>query len=139
MNTLNVKKNDSVLIIAGNDKGKTGKVLATSPKTGRVIVEGINVQIKHKKARSAQEAGGRIEKAGAIDVSNVMVICPTCGKATRIAYGKDDAGKSVRICKKCGVALNKKEAKEVKKETKKTTKTTKTTKTSKKKDAKVEE
>lgn len=115
---MKVKKNDNVLVLTGKDAGKTGKVLVALPKTNKVVVDGVNLQKKHKKARSAQDVSAIETQNGAIDVSNVMVICPKCGKATRVAH-KVEGDKKVRICKKCGEILDvSKEAKEVKKTTK---------------------
>ena len=118
---MKVKKNDTVLVITGKDAGKTAKVLVALPKDNKVVVDGINVQKKHRKARSAQEVSSIQNQSGAIDASNVMVICPVCNKATRVSY-KIEGENKARICKKCGAVLDAgKEAKEVKKETKKTT------------------
>ncbi len=101
-----VKKDDTGLILSGDDKGKQGKVLAVSPKEGKVIVEGINMIKKHVKPRQAGEQGGIIEAEGAMYACKVQVICPACKKPTRIAHKKvtNEAGKSrsVRICKECG-------------------------------------
>ena len=119
---MKVKKNDTVLVITGKDAGKTAKVLSALPKANRVIVEGVNIQKKHKKARSAQDVSAIQSQAGPIDASNVMVVCPTCNKATRVAY-LIEGDKKVRTCKKCGAVLDvTKEAKEVKKTTKRKTK-----------------
>ncbi len=119
---MKVKKNDTVLVLTGKDAGKTAKVLVALPKENKVVVDGVNVQKKHKKARSAQEVSSITNQSGAIDASNVMVVCPVCNKATRVSY-KEEAGKKARICKKCGAVLDAgKEAKEVKKATKKKTK-----------------
>ena len=115
---MKVKKNDTVLVLTGKDNGKTGKVLRALPGDNRVVVDGVNVQKKHKKARSAQETSGIVEQAGAIDASNVLVICPVCNKATRVAHAEVD-GKKVRICKKCGKSLDAKA--EAKKPAKKAT------------------
>lgn len=116
---MKVKKNDTVLVITGKDSGKTAKVLAALPKSNKVVVDGVNVQKKHKKARNANEVSSIQEQAGAIDASNVMVVCPECNKATRVAY-KIEGDKKVRVCKKCGAVLDAgKEAKEVKKVAKK--------------------
>ena len=110
---MKVKKNDTVLVVSGKDAGKTAKVLVALPKDNKVIVEGINIQKKHKKARSAQEVSEIVDRAGAIDASNVLVVCPACNKATRVAY-KVEGDKKVRICKKCGAVLDaSKEAKAV--------------------------
>lgn len=116
---MKVKKNDTVLVLSGKDAGKTAKVLVAIPKANRVVVDGVNVQKKHKKARSAQEVSSIQNQSGAIDASNVMVVCPECNKATRVAY-KVEGDKKVRVCKKCGAILDTtKEAKEVKKSAKK--------------------
>ena len=119
---MKVKKNDTVLVITGKDAGKTAKVVAAMPKANKVIVDGVNIQKKHKKARSAQDVSSIQNQAGPIDASNVMVVCPTCNKATRVAY-TIEGDKKARICKKCGAVLDaSKEAKEVKKATKRKTK-----------------
>ena len=119
---MKVKKNDTVLVLTGKDAGKTAKVLVALPKDNKVVVDGINVQKKHKKARSAQEVSSIVNQSGAIDASNVLVVCPVCNKATRVAY-KVEGDKKVRVCKKCGAVLDAgKEAKEVKKATKRKTK-----------------
>ena len=102
---MNVKVNDNVLVIAGKDKGVQGKVLATSPKNNTVTVEGVRIQKKHQKARKANETSKIVEVPGAIDASNVMVVCPTCGKATRVKHSFVD-GKKVRVCV-CGATLDK--------------------------------
>ena len=130
---MKVKKNDNVLVITGKDAGKTGKVLVALPKDNKVVVAGVNLLKKHKKARSAQDVSKIETQNGAIDVSNVMVVCPKCDKATRVSY-KVEGDKKVRVCKKCGAILDGgKEVKEVKKatSTKKKTSTKKTAKTEK--------
>ena len=102
---MNVKVNDNVLVIAGKDKGVQGKVLATSPKNNTVTVEGVRIQKKHQKARRANETSKIVDVPGAIDVSNVMVVCPTCGKPVRVKHAVVD-GKKVRVCG-CGAVLDK--------------------------------
>lgn len=134
---MNIKKGDTVVVIAGKDNGKKGKVLEVSPKTNRVVVEDVNVLSKHKKPRSAQDKGGIVKSAHPIDASNVMVVCSACGKATRIAH-KDVDGKNARVCKKCGASLDKAYAKAVKKDAKETAKTEKKKAAPKAKDAKSE-
>ncbi|MBQ9413588.1 MAG: 50S ribosomal protein L24 [Clostridia bacterium] len=108
-NKLHVKKDDTVLIISGDDKGKKGKVLEVSPKEGKVIVEGRNMVKKHVKARKMGDPSGIIEAPAAMYVSKVQVICPNCKKPTRIGHNRqaDDNGKmrSVRVCKRCGEVL----------------------------------
>ena len=117
-NTLHVKKGDTVKIIAGNEKPrkvkgerivKTGKVSSVNVENSTVVVENINLGIKHKKPKNAQSAGGRITMAMPIHSSNVMVICPSCKEATRINYKiSEEEGKKlkVRVCKKCGAVLD---------------------------------
>lgn len=116
---MEIKKGDNVLVIAGKDKGKKGKVLETSPKTDKLVVEGVNIVTKHKKPKSAQDKGGIVKQTSPVERSNVMVVCSVCGKATRIAH-KELNGKKVRICKKCGASLDKEFVKAVKKDNKKT-------------------
>lgn len=115
---MKIKKGDNVVVIAGKDKGKKGKVLETSPKTSKLIVENVNVVTKHKKPKSAEDKGGIVKQTNPIQRSNVMIVCQECGKATRVAK-KELNGKKVRICKKCGASLDKKFVKAVKKEAKK--------------------
>ena len=112
-NSMNVKTGDTVVVITGKDAGKQGKVLASFPKKNRIIVEGVNIISRHTKPRSAKEAGGIIKKEGTIDVSNVMPICPECGKPTRVKHSVVE-GKNVRVCK-CGAVLDKKFEKVAKK------------------------
>ena len=109
---MNVKVNDNVLVIAGKDKGVQGKVLATSPKANTIVVEGVRVQKKHEKARKANETSKIVEVPGPIDASNVKVVCPSCGKATRVKHAVVD-GKKVRVCA-CGAVLDKAYAKKAK-------------------------
>ena len=108
-NKMHVKKDDTVLIISGDDRGKQGKVLAVSPKEGKVIVEGLNMVKKHVKPRKAGDPSGIIEAEGALYASKVQVVCPACKKPTRVGHKKiaGDNGKmrSVRICKECGEEL----------------------------------
>ena len=98
---MNIKKNDTVIVLSGKDKGKKGKVLEAMPATGKVIVEGINIATCHVKPKKQGEEGGRISKEGSIDESNVMLVCPKCGKATRVGHAYE-GDKKVRVCKKCG-------------------------------------
>ena len=109
-----VKSKDQVVVISGKDKGVKGKVITAAPKTGKVVVEGVAMVTKHQKSRAQGQPGGIIKKEAFIDASNVMVICPKCDKATRVAHkavevtGKDGkvTTKNVRICKKCGEQLD---------------------------------
>jgi len=108
MMKVSVKTGDTVLVTTGKDSGKKGKVLAvTKTKKGvRVLVEGVNIVTKAKKARTAQEKSELVKREAAIDVSNVNVVCPTCGKPTRVKHTVVD-GKKVRVCK-CGAVLDSK-------------------------------
>ena len=104
MNNLHVKTGDNVMIISGKDKGKTGKVLQTSPKEGKVIVEGLNMVTKHVKPRRQGEQGGILQKEAPIYACKVQKVCPKCNKPTRIGH-KVEGDKKVRICKKCGAEI----------------------------------
>jgi len=104
---VSVRKGDTVVVIAGKDKGKKGKVMGVDPFAGTCVVEGVNIVIKHAKARSAQQKSERTKKPGVINISNVQVLCK-CGKATRVAYKTNTAGAKNRVCSKCGEVLDKK-------------------------------
>ncbi|MEG1863115.1 MAG: 50S ribosomal protein L24 [Oscillospiraceae bacterium] len=104
MNNVHVKTGDTVKIISGKDRGETGKVLAVSPKEGKVIVEGLNMVKKHVKPKRQGEAGGIVDAESAIYACKVMPVCSKCGKATRVGH-KIEGDKKVRICKHCGATL----------------------------------
>lgn len=107
----NVKKGDTVMVITGKDKGKAGKVLKVNVESNRLYVEGVNMVLKSRKPRSAQEKGGIIEQEGTIDISDVMPICPSCGAVIRVKHELKEVNgktKSVRVCPKCGAALDEK-------------------------------
>jgi len=111
---MKVKKNDTVYVLSGKDAGKTGKVLTAFPAENRITVDGVNTQKKSKKARSAKDTSGIIDQTGKIDASNVLVVCPACGKGTRVQHNVVE-GKKIRVCAKCGAPLDaKKEVKAVK-------------------------
>ena len=101
---MKIKKGDTVEVLSGNDKGKTGEVLEVIPKMQRVIVKGVNVRKKHVKPRKQGEEGGIVPVECSIHSSKANVVCPKCGKATRIAMKVED-GKKVRVCKKCGAII----------------------------------
>ena len=105
-NKIHVKKDDQVLIISGKDAGSTGKVLKTEPTTGRIYVEGVNMIKKHQKARSQNAPSGIIEREGSIDASNAKLVCPKCGKATRVSHVVNEDGSKDRVCKKCGAVID---------------------------------
>ena len=101
---MNVKKNDTVVVLSGKDKGKQGKVLSVDPEARKVVVEKINMASRHQKPRRQGEEGGIVKREAAIYASKVQVVCPKCSKGTRVAYEIKD-GKKVRTCKKCGAEL----------------------------------
>ena len=104
MSKVHVKTGDKVVVINGRDRGKQGKVLQVSPSEGKVIVEGVNIVSKHVKPRKMGEAGGIIKAESALYADKVQLICPKCGRPTRVGHMIDDKGKKVRVCKKadCG-------------------------------------
>ena len=101
---MKVKKGDTVQVLSGNDKGKKGEVLEVIPKDSKVVVKGVNVRKKHIKPRKQGDEGGIISVECAINSSKVNVVCPKCGKSTRVEY-KIEEDKKVRICKKCGAKI----------------------------------
>ena len=103
---MHIKKGDTVVIIAGKDKGKTGKILTAIPKEKRVIVEGVNMVTKHQKPTPQMQQGGIIHQEGPIDVSNVMLYCKKDKTGVRVGYKFLDNGEKVRTCKKCGEVLD---------------------------------
>ncbi|MBQ8134161.1 MAG: 50S ribosomal protein L24 [Clostridia bacterium] len=102
---VHVKTGDTVVVLSGSEKGKKGKVIAVSPKEGKVIIEKVNLVSKHVKPRRMGDQGGIVEAEGAMYASKVQIVCPRCGKATRIAHKILEDGGKERICKKCGEAL----------------------------------
>ncbi len=100
--SLGIKRNDIVIVVAGKDKGKTGKVLRVNPDTKRVVVEHINIVKKHRKPRSQTEPGGILNIESPINLSNVMLYCSKCQKGIRIVVKTTKEGNKVRYCKKCG-------------------------------------
>lgn len=106
MSKIHVKKNDTVVVLTGKDRGKKGKVIFVSPKENRVIVEGANMQTKHKKARSANQQSGIIKQEGTIHSSNVMYFCDKCGSPSKIGKKILESGDKARICKKCNEMID---------------------------------
>ena len=102
---MNIRKDDTVIVLSGRDKGKEGKVLSADPKNLKVIVEGVSVAKRHQKPMRQGEEGGIIKKETPIYVSKVMRVCPKCSKPTRTAHGTDKNGKKIRVCKKCGAEI----------------------------------
>ena len=99
---MNVKKGDQVEVLSGKDKGARGEVLRALPSEGKVVVEGVAIVKRHTKPNQLNQQGGIVEKPAAIDVSNGALVCPSCGKATRVGHEVNAEGKKVRVCKKCG-------------------------------------
>ena len=104
MAKLHVKTNDTVVVLSGDSKGTKGKVIAVSPKEGKVIVEGANVIHKHVKPRKQGETGGIVDAEGAIYASKVALYCAHCNQGVRVKHNTVD-GKKVRVCAKCGATL----------------------------------
>ena len=105
MNKMSIRKDDTVVVLSGKDKGKQGKVLKTEPKSGKVIVEKVNMVSRHTKPRRQGEDGGILQKEAPIYACKVMRVCPKCNKPTRSAHKVLADGKKVRICKKCGAEI----------------------------------
>ena len=105
MNKMSIKKGDVVVVLSGKDKGKQGKVLEVMPKSGKVVVEKINVVSRHTKPRQQGEEGGILQKEAPIYACKVQKVCPKCGKATRPAHKMLADGKKVCVCKKCGAEI----------------------------------
>lgn len=100
--SLGIRKNDTVIVISGDEKDRRGRVLAVNPKEERITVESINIIKRHMKPSRKYKQGGIIEKEAPMHRSNLMLICPKCDKPTRIGYTILENGKKVRSCKKCG-------------------------------------
>ena len=103
-----VKKGDTVQVIAGRDRGVTGKVIQASPDTSRVLVEGANRVKKHTKVTSTargSKSGGIVTQEAPLHVSNVQVVCPSCNRPSRLGHRRDDAGRSRRVCRRCGAEV----------------------------------
>ena len=107
---LDVKKDDMVRVIAGKDKGREGRVVRVFPKRRRVMVDGVAMAKKHQRTRGtgrtgALQQGGIIDVEMSVDISNIQLVCGTCGKATRVGHGLDEEGHRVRICRACGAVI----------------------------------
>ena len=102
---MEIRKDDNVIVLSGRDKGKQGKVLKADPRGGKVTVSGVNVASKHRKPRNQQEEGGIIKMETPIYVSKVQLVCPKCGKATRVGHVIHEDGSRARVCKKCGAEV----------------------------------
>jgi large subunit ribosomal protein L24 len=102
-----IRKNDTVIVITGRERGKTGKVLRVIPEKDRVLVERVNLVKRHTKARGPQSPHGIVEKEAAIHRSNLMILCDRCNGPVRMGKRSLDDGRSVRVCKRCGDQLDK--------------------------------
>jgi large subunit ribosomal protein L24 len=102
---MHIKKNDTVKVIAGREKGKTGKVLGVTKEKGRILIEKVNLVKKHQKP-DATGKGGIVEKEAPLHVSNVMLVCGKCNTGVRVSYKALEDGKKVRVCKKCQELLD---------------------------------
>ncbi|MDH4099906.1 MAG: 50S ribosomal protein L24 [Nitrospirota bacterium] len=102
-----LKKNDNVEVIAGKEKGKRGRIIAVLAKKDRVLVESLNIVKKHMRPSAQSKEGGILEKEGALHISNVMLVCPKCDKATRLGGSKLEDGRKVRVCRSCGESIDK--------------------------------
>ena len=103
---MQIRKNDSVMVISGKERGKTGKVLRVNPEEDAVIIERINVVKRHTKPRGPQQAGGIIEKEASIPASNIMIMCDKCNAPVRIGHKVLADGNKVRVCRRCAEALD---------------------------------
>jgi large subunit ribosomal protein L24 len=107
-NVFTIRKGDQVKVMSGRDRGKTGRVLSVHPKKNRVVVEHANIIKRHTRPNPAKNIkGGIVEKEGPMHVSNVMLVCPSCGKHTRVGHTKLPDGSSVRACRRCATTLDK--------------------------------
>ena len=98
---LSIRKNDNVVVIAGRDRGKRGKVLQVLPEKGRVVVQGVNFIKRHTRPNPQRNVkGGIVEREGALHASNVQLVCPECGKMTRVGH-RIQGDRKIRICRKC--------------------------------------
>jgi len=104
---MQVHREDTVVVLAGKDRGKQGRVLRVFPKEGRVLVEKVNMVKRHTRPNDKVPQGGIVEKEATLHHSNLMVVCGKCGKPTRVGHKNLADGKKVRLCKKCGEILDK--------------------------------
>ncbi|MBQ5956786.1 MAG: 50S ribosomal protein L24 [Clostridia bacterium] len=107
MGKMHIRRDDTVVVITGKDKGKKGKVLVVVPSKNRVIVEGVNIVSRHTRPTSQTNQGGIIKKEAPIDASNVMLYCSKCDKGVRVGIKLLENGEKARVCKKCGAVIGK--------------------------------
>ena len=103
---MQIRKNDSVIVIGGKERGKTGKVLRVVPDKDAVIIERLNIVKRHTKPRGPQQPGGIVEKEAAIHASNIMILCDKCNAPVRVGHKTLADGKKIRICRRCNEALD---------------------------------
>jgi large subunit ribosomal protein L24 len=103
---LHIRKNDSVMVIAGRERGKTGKVLKVMPKENRALIERVNLVKRHARPRGPQQPGGILEKEAPIHLSNLMVMCDKCNAPVRVGRKILGDGSKARICRRCGEGLD---------------------------------
>ena len=101
-----VKRNDTVEVVTGKDRGKRGEVRRVLPREQRVVVSGANIVHKHRRQRTATEASAIVDMEAPLHVSNVRVVCPSCSAAVRVGFRLLEDGRKVRFCKKCGEAID---------------------------------
>ena len=105
MNTMHVKTGDTVEVLSGKEKGKRGKILKANPQKGHVVIEGLNIMTKHKKARKQGEESEIVKVEGAMKACKVIRVCPKCSKTTRPAHKFGADGQKLTVCKKCGAEI----------------------------------
>ena len=103
---MQIRKNDSVIVIGGKERGKTGKVLRVMPDKDAVVIERLNMVKRHTKPRGPQQPGGMVEKEAAIHASNIMILCDKCNAPVRVGHKTLADGKKIRICRRCNEALD---------------------------------
>ena len=103
---MQIRKNDSVIVIGGKERGKTGKVLRVVPEKDAVVIERLNMVKRHTKPRGPQQPGGIVEKEAAIHASNIMILCDKCNAPVRVGHKTLADGKKLRICRRCNEALD---------------------------------
>ena len=103
---MQVRKNDSVMVIAGKERGKTGKILRVLPDKGAVLIERINLIKRHSRPRGPQQPGGIVEKEAPMEASNIMIMCDKCNAPVRIGRKILADGEKIRVCRRCGEALD---------------------------------
>ena len=101
-----LRKDDTVMVIAGRERGKTGKVLRVLPERNRVLIERVNLVKRHTKPRGVQQPGGIVEREASIHLSNVLPICGRCNKPTRVGHRRLEDGRGLRVCRRCGELLD---------------------------------